>query len=145
MLSKAGTGYFYTWRKNPARLKHRLKIRKYDPIVRKHVIFEVSVCVRDVTFHFFSQNEKVFWGTSRREFAWSTYEEKVTSCCFSTKNPLKIIWHDVKACENDAWWSQFFRENMQCAIFNQTLNTPQEKISKFGRILAFYGVFWLPC
>ncbi|MFM8454789.1 MAG: 50S ribosomal protein L33 [Gammaproteobacteria bacterium] len=35
--STADTGYFYTTKKNPA--KEKLKLMKYDPVVRKHVEF----------------------------------------------------------------------------------------------------------
>jgi len=40
MLSAAGTGYFYVFKKNPTRITRKLVFRKYDPVVRKHVIFE---------------------------------------------------------------------------------------------------------
>jgi large subunit ribosomal protein L33 len=37
-----GTGYFYTNRKNKKKGKGeaKLKVRKYDPVARKHVVFE---------------------------------------------------------------------------------------------------------
>ncbi len=38
--STAGTGYFYTTRKNPRTLTEKMEVRKYDPKVRKHVIFK---------------------------------------------------------------------------------------------------------
>ena len=48
---------------------------------------------------------------SCREFAWSTYREKVTPCWFwSEKIPTNhLTWrHGVqKKCENDARWSRF--------------------------------------
>ncbi|MFA5959939.1 MAG: 50S ribosomal protein L33 [Tatlockia sp.] len=40
MLSTAGTGYYYTTKKNPRNTTEKLKLRKYDPIARKHVEFE---------------------------------------------------------------------------------------------------------
>jgi len=39
LLSTAGTGYFYTTRKNVVKMTHKLQKMKYDPIVRKHVLF----------------------------------------------------------------------------------------------------------
>ena len=39
LLSSAGTGFFYTTRKNPTRTPRKLAFRKYDPIVRQHVLF----------------------------------------------------------------------------------------------------------
>ena len=42
LVSTAGTGYFYTFRRNKRKAKGdtKLKRRKYDPIARQHVIFE---------------------------------------------------------------------------------------------------------
>lgn len=38
--STAGTGYFYTTKKNPRTSTEKLSFRKYDPVVRKHVQFK---------------------------------------------------------------------------------------------------------
>ena len=42
LVSSAGSGYFYTNRKNKKKAKgeKKLKLRKYDPKLRKHVVFE---------------------------------------------------------------------------------------------------------
>ncbi|MCO5554209.1 hypothetical protein L7F22_044525 [Adiantum nelumboides] len=39
LVSAAGTGYFYVKPKNPRKIAHKLEFRKYDPIVKKHVLF----------------------------------------------------------------------------------------------------------
>ena len=39
LVSTAGTGYFYVTRKNARNVQHKLQLRKYDPVVRKHVVF----------------------------------------------------------------------------------------------------------
>lgn len=39
LQSTAGTGHFYTTTKNPKLRKEKLEIRKYDPVVRKHVTY----------------------------------------------------------------------------------------------------------
>ena len=39
LVSTAGTGYFYTTTKNRRKTPDKLKIKKYDPVVRKHVEF----------------------------------------------------------------------------------------------------------
>ena len=39
LASTAGTGYFYVTRKNPRTLPNKLQFVKYDPRVRKHVLF----------------------------------------------------------------------------------------------------------
>ncbi|MGQ3890487.1 50S ribosomal protein L33 [Legionella sp. CNM-4043-24] len=40
MESTAGTGYFVTTTKNPRNHPEKMELRKYDPVVRKHVIFK---------------------------------------------------------------------------------------------------------
>jgi large subunit ribosomal protein L33 len=37
LVSTAGTGHFYTTTKNPKLSTVKLELRKYDPVVRKHV------------------------------------------------------------------------------------------------------------
>ena len=39
LVSSAGTGYFYTTRKNTRNSTEKFKFKKYDPKVRKHVEF----------------------------------------------------------------------------------------------------------
>jgi large subunit ribosomal protein L33 len=39
LLSSAGTGYFYVAKKNPRKLPGKLEFMKYDPRVRRHVLF----------------------------------------------------------------------------------------------------------
>ncbi|PKN44312.1 MAG: 50S ribosomal protein L33 [Deltaproteobacteria bacterium HGW-Deltaproteobacteria-20] len=39
LISSAGTGYFYVTTKNKRTMTQKLKIKKYDPRVRKHVEF----------------------------------------------------------------------------------------------------------
>ena len=38
--STAGTGHFYTTTKNKRTMPEKMEIRKYDPKVRKHVIYK---------------------------------------------------------------------------------------------------------
>jgi large subunit ribosomal protein L33 len=40
MLSTAETGYFYTTTKNKREHPEKLELMKYDPVVRKHVLFK---------------------------------------------------------------------------------------------------------
>jgi large subunit ribosomal protein L33 len=40
LVSTAGTGYFYTTKKNPRNTTEKLTLRKYDPKIRKHVEFK---------------------------------------------------------------------------------------------------------
>jgi large subunit ribosomal protein L33 len=40
LVSTAATGYFYITKKNPRNLTEKLQVRKYDPVVRKHVMFK---------------------------------------------------------------------------------------------------------
>tara|TARA_B100000686_G_scaffold298608_1_gene331759 strand:- start:436 stop:606 length:171 start_codon:yes stop_codon:yes gene_type:complete len=39
LVSSAGTGYFYTTLKNKQNTPDKLRLRKYDPKLRKHVEF----------------------------------------------------------------------------------------------------------
>jgi large subunit ribosomal protein L33 len=38
--STAGTGYRYTTKKNKRNHPQRVEFKKYDPVIRKHVIFK---------------------------------------------------------------------------------------------------------
>jgi large subunit ribosomal protein L33 len=42
LISAEGSGYFYVNRKNRKKSKgdNKLKLKKYDPVARKHVLFE---------------------------------------------------------------------------------------------------------
>jgi large subunit ribosomal protein L33 len=42
MVSSAGTGHFYTTEKNPKNKAEKLELKKYDPVVRKHVVYKES-------------------------------------------------------------------------------------------------------
>jgi len=39
MVSSAGTGHYYTTDKNKRTMTDKLELKKYDPVVRKHVIY----------------------------------------------------------------------------------------------------------
>lgn len=40
LVSTAGTGYFYTTKKNKRLTPGKMELRKYDPKIRQHVIFK---------------------------------------------------------------------------------------------------------
>ena len=40
LISEADTGYFYTINKNKRNTPEKLRMKKYDPVVRKHVWFK---------------------------------------------------------------------------------------------------------
>ena len=40
LVSTADTGYFYVTKKNPRNITEKMEMRKYDPRVRKHVMFK---------------------------------------------------------------------------------------------------------
>tara|TARA_B100000686_G_C16736753_1_gene944101 strand:- start:796 stop:963 length:168 start_codon:yes stop_codon:yes gene_type:complete len=42
LVSSADTGYYYVTKKNPRTQTDKLTLKKYDPIVRKHVEFKES-------------------------------------------------------------------------------------------------------
>jgi len=40
MVSSAGTGHFDTTTKNKRTMPDKLELKKYDPVIRKHVIYK---------------------------------------------------------------------------------------------------------
>ncbi|MFT6659949.1 50S ribosomal protein L33 [Maritalea sp.] len=42
LVSTADTGFFYVAKKNSRTLTEKLTLKKYDPVVRKHVEFKES-------------------------------------------------------------------------------------------------------
>ncbi len=40
LRSTAGTGYTYVTTKNKVNHRERMELRKYDPVVRRHVMFK---------------------------------------------------------------------------------------------------------
>ena len=40
LVSSAGTGHFYTTDKNKRTTPDKIEIKKYDPVVRKHVAYK---------------------------------------------------------------------------------------------------------
>jgi len=40
LVSSAGTGHFYTTTKNKRTTPDKLEMNKYDPVVRKHVLYK---------------------------------------------------------------------------------------------------------
>jgi len=55
LLSTADTGFFYVTKKNPRTKPEKLELKKYDPKIRKHVIFkEAKIKYVLITFFFFN-------------------------------------------------------------------------------------------
>jgi large subunit ribosomal protein L33 len=40
LVSSEGTGHYYTTTKNKRTMAEKLELKKYDPVVRKHVIYK---------------------------------------------------------------------------------------------------------
>jgi large subunit ribosomal protein L33 len=40
LVSTAGTGHYYTTTKNKRNMPEKMEIRKFDPVVRKHVPYK---------------------------------------------------------------------------------------------------------
>ena len=40
LVSSAGTGHFYTTDKNKSIMPDKMEIKKFDPVVRKHVLYK---------------------------------------------------------------------------------------------------------
>lgn len=42
LVSSAGTGHYYTTTKNKRSTPDKLEMKKFDPVVRKHVMYKES-------------------------------------------------------------------------------------------------------
>ena len=42
LVSSANTGHFYTTTKNKKNMPDKMEIKKFDPVVRKHVVYKES-------------------------------------------------------------------------------------------------------
>lgn len=40
LVSSAGTGHYYTTSKNKRTMSDKLELKKYDPVIRKHVPYK---------------------------------------------------------------------------------------------------------
>jgi len=40
LVSSEGTGHFYTTTKNKRTMPEKIEMKKYDPVVRKHVMYK---------------------------------------------------------------------------------------------------------
>ena len=40
LVSSSGTGHFYTTTKNKRTTLNKLEFKKYDPVIRKHVLYK---------------------------------------------------------------------------------------------------------
>ncbi|MFQ6021245.1 MAG: 50S ribosomal protein L33 [Acidiferrobacterales bacterium] len=40
LVSSANTGHFYTTTKNKRKMPEKLEVKKFDPVIRKHVIYK---------------------------------------------------------------------------------------------------------
>ncbi|GGF89349.1 MULTISPECIES: 50S ribosomal protein L33 [Cysteiniphilum] len=40
LVSSAGTGHFYTTTKNKRTMPNKMEIKKFDPVVRQHVLYK---------------------------------------------------------------------------------------------------------
>lgn len=40
LVSSAGTGHFYTTTKNKRNMPDKMEIKKFDPVIRQHVIYK---------------------------------------------------------------------------------------------------------
>ncbi len=40
LISSEGTGHFYTTTKNKRTMPEKMEIKKFDPVVRRHVIYK---------------------------------------------------------------------------------------------------------
>ena len=49
LVSSAGTGHYYTTSKNKRTMPDKMEIKKFDPVIRKHVIYKEAVSYTHLT------------------------------------------------------------------------------------------------
>ena len=79
LVSSAGTGHFYTTDKNKCTMPEKMEIKKYDPVVRKHVEFkEAKIKVSQVIYPgvIISFRDRMQYKTQDEQQALSFYEEE---------------------------------------------------------------------
>jgi large subunit ribosomal protein L33 len=42
LVSSAGTGHFYVTKKNKRNQREKLEMKKFDPVIRQHVLYKES-------------------------------------------------------------------------------------------------------
>ena len=42
LVSSAGTGHYYTTDENQRTMPDKMEVKKYDPVIRKHVLYKES-------------------------------------------------------------------------------------------------------
>lgn len=40
LVSSANTGHFYTTTKNKRKMPEKFEVKKFDPVIRKHVVYK---------------------------------------------------------------------------------------------------------
>ncbi len=59
LVSSAGTGHFYTTDKNKRNMPDKMEIKKYDPVVRKHVIYTEAKIKYNASSQQYSKREPI--------------------------------------------------------------------------------------
>ena len=90
MTSTAGTGFFYTTRKNVTKTPDKFTMIKFDPIVRRRVIFKEGE--NQVTCASFSLTAQEFLNTARIA---GIFEMLIFASNRVTKGSFSIYLHTV--------------------------------------------------
>ena len=53
LVSSAGTGHFYTTSKNKRNMPEKMEIKKFDPVIRKHVMYKEAKITQPAEGGFF--------------------------------------------------------------------------------------------
>ena len=76
MRSTAGTGYTYVTRKNRRNDPDRLVLKKYDPVVRKHVVY-TEAKIKSIRLSLRLQNDAYGRGNELRKKLYSMISKKL--------------------------------------------------------------------
>lgn len=94
LVSGAGTGFFYIFKKTPNLIQKKMAVRKFDPIVNQHVIFnEAKLKYSTAAYDMHPEATKMSkWATTfsnRNIYQFKTLSNTLTSSIYSTAPIMK--------------------------------------------------------
>ena len=73
MVSSAGTGHFYTTTKNKRTMTEKLEMKKFDPVVRQHVMYKEAKIKQKIDYLVRSAEKAALWPL----FCWCSNSQKI--------------------------------------------------------------------
>ena len=86
LLSTADTGFFYVTKKNPRTKPEKLELMKYDPKVRKHVLFKEA----KINGYVVAIDDTTSFILAEKHAAWSDIARKIAHEVNNPLTPIKL-------------------------------------------------------